>query len=152
MIQDITFGQNPLFGWRDRVQTSFFVKIWHSKCWCDLENVSRSSKSNNFCPMSKWCFHTSLVKIHRLVQEIVCRQGSFYSPYSVVTLKIRSMSPKSDQIFKLSQRYKIWSVARIRHLVQEIRCRQDLFDQIWKFYSFYSVVTLKIRSRSLKSN
>ena len=32
-----------------------------------------------------------LVKIHQLVQEIVCRQGSFYSLYSVVTLKIRSM-------------------------------------------------------------
>ena len=31
----------------------------------------------------------------------------FYSLYSVVTLKIRSRLPKSDQIFKLSQRYNI---------------------------------------------
>ena len=79
------------------------------KVLVDLENMSRSPKSNNFCPMCKWCFYASLVKIHQLVQEIVCRQGSFYSlySYSVVTLKIRSMSPKSDQIFKLSQRYNI---------------------------------------------
>ena len=38
MIQYIKFGQNPSFGSRDRVQTSFFGQIWHSKCWCDLEN------------------------------------------------------------------------------------------------------------------
>ena len=63
-------------------------------------------------------------QIHQLVQEIECRQSSFYSLYSVVTLKIRSRSPKSDQIFKPSQRYNTWSLARIRHLVQEIGCTQ----------------------------
>ena len=99
------------------------------KVLVDLENMSMLPKSNNFCPMSKWCFYASLVKIHQLVQEIVCRQGSFYSLYSVVTLKIRSMSINSDQIFKLSKRYNIWSLARIRHLVQEIGCRQTFFGQ-----------------------
>ena len=106
------------------------------KVLVDLEKMSRSPKSNIFCPMSKWCFYASLVKIHQLVEEIVCRQGSFYSLYSVVTLKIRSMSPKSEQIFTLSQRYNIWSLARIRHLVQGIGCRQTFSVKIWKKYSF----------------
>ena len=57
-------GHNPLFGTRDRVQTSF----------C-------RSKFEIFCSLS-----------------------------SLVTLKIRSRSPKSNQIFKPSQRsiYEVW--------------------------------------------
>ena len=50
-----------------------------------------------------------------------------FSFYSVVTLKIRSRSPKSNQIFQLSQRYNIWNLARIRHLVQEIGYKQAFF-------------------------
>ena len=76
--------------------------------------------------------------------------------YSVVTLKIRSRSPKSYQIFKPSQRFTIWSLARICHLVQEIGCwcSQAFLIKIWKFYSLTlnSLVTLKIRSRSPKSS
>ena len=62
-----------------------------------LKINSRSSKSNYFFPMSECCFYVSL--IHHLGQVIERRQGSFYSLYSVVTLKIRSRSPKSNQIF-----------------------------------------------------
>ena len=138
MIQYVKFGQNPLFGWRDRVQTSFFwskfdiqsAGVTLKMCQCHQNLIL------NFCPMSKWCFHASLVKIHQLVQEVVCRQNSFLSLYSVVTLKIRSMSPKSDQIFKLSQHYNIWSLARFRHLVQEIECRQAFFGQTLKLLVF----------------
>ena len=36
---------------------------------------------------------------HQLVQEIECRQGSFYRLYSVVTLRIMSRSPKSNHLF-----------------------------------------------------
>ena len=42
------------------------LKIW-----------SRSPKSKHFFPMSQWCFCVSSVKIHQLVEEIECRQGSF---------------------------------------------------------------------------
>ena len=35
MLQYIKIGQNPSFGSRGRC---FLVKIWHSDCWCDLEN------------------------------------------------------------------------------------------------------------------
>ena len=77
----------------------------------------------------------------------------FLQFYNVVTLNIRSRSPKSNQIFKPSQRYSIWSLARIRHLVQEIGCRQAFFFFFflvitWKFQS--ADVTLKIKSRPLR--
>ena len=77
-------GQNPSFGSRDRVQTSFFfgqnltfkvlVCTWK---WVSLKMRSRSSKSSHFFPMSQWCFCASLIKIHQLVQEIECRQGPY---------------------------------------------------------------------------
>ena len=90
--------QNPSFGSRDRVQTSFF--------WSNFDNSK--------C----WC---------DLENEVKITKAHFYSLYRV-TLKIRSRSPKSNQIFKPSQRYN-----RIRHLVQEIGCRQVFF---WsKFYN-----------------
>ena len=65
-----------------------------------------------------------------------------------MTLKIRSRSPKSEQIFKPSQHYNIWSLARIHHLVQRIGCRQAFFGSKFEIFSFYSVMTLKIRLRS----
>ena len=72
-----------------------------------------------------------------------------FSLYSVVTLKTRSMSPKSNRIFKLPQWYNTKRLARIHHLVQEIGWRQAFLVKIWKFQS--ACVTLKIRSGSPKS-
>ena len=74
-----TFGQNPSFGSRDRVQTSFFwLKFDIQSAGVTLKMRSRSPKSKIFFfPMSQWCFYASLVKIHQLVQEIECRQCSF---------------------------------------------------------------------------
>ena len=57
---------------------------------------SRSSKSNHFFLISQWRFCASLVKIHKFVQESGDK-AHFYSLYSVVSLKIRSRSPKSNQ-------------------------------------------------------
>ena len=38
-------GLNPSFVSRDREQKRFFfIKIWHSKCWCDLENKTNVIK------------------------------------------------------------------------------------------------------------
>ena len=80
--------------------------------------------------------------ICHLIQEIGCGQvfwgvkiWKFYIFYSVMTLKIRSRSPKPNQIFKPFQCYNIWSLARIRHLVQEIGCRQAFLVKIWNFQS-----------------
>ena len=33
-----------VIGSRNRVQTSLFVKIWHAKCWCDIENKDKVTK------------------------------------------------------------------------------------------------------------
>ena len=61
---------------------------------------SKSRKSNHFFLMSQWCFCASLVKILQLVQEIKSAdKAHFYSLYTVVSLKIRSRSPKSNQFF-----------------------------------------------------
>ena len=47
----------------------------------------------------------------------------FYSLYNVVSLKIRSRSPKSNQFLN-------YPMARIHHLVQEIVCKKAFFGQI----------------------
>ena len=148
----VQVGQNPCIGSGDRVQTMLFFTVfivWWSwklvqgnpnliksfnysndtihKVWpksiiyfkrygadklfwsnfdsqsagVSLKMRSRSPKSNHFFPMSQWCLRARLVKINLSIQEIECRQAHFniYSLYSVVTLKIRSRSPKSNQIF-----------------------------------------------------
>ena len=72
------FCQNPSFGWGDRVQASFFLtKFEIQSASVALKMRSRSPKSNHFFSMPQWCFYVSLVKIHQLIQEIECRQGSF---------------------------------------------------------------------------
>ena len=77
MIQYIKFGRNPSFDSRDSWQTSLFLsKFDIQSTGVTLKMRSRSPKSNHFFPMSQWCFYASLVKIHQLVQEIECRQGS----------------------------------------------------------------------------
>ena len=48
----------------------FWSKYNISKCWCDLKNRSRSSKSNKQFPYSQQCIYASLIKIHQLVQKI----------------------------------------------------------------------------------
>ena len=57
-------------------------------CPCDLEN-----RANHFSPLSNWCFHASLTRIHLSVIKMECRQGSFWH------LKIGPMSPKTNQVF-----------------------------------------------------
>ena len=53
-------------------------------------------------------------------------KAHFYNLHSVVTLEIRSHSPKSNQIFQPSQRYNIWSLARIRHFGARDRVQTTL--------------------------
>ena len=55
----------------------FWSKFDIQSAGVTLKIRSMSPKSNHFFPMSQWCFCASLVKIHRLVQEVECRQGSF---------------------------------------------------------------------------
>ena len=78
------------------------------------------------------------------------------SIYSVVTLKIRSRSPKSNHFFAPSLWCICASLVKFQPLVKEILCTQTFYfinkDPLGSFLSIYNVVILKIRSRSPKSN
>ena len=74
MLQYMKFGQNPSFGLRDRVQTSFFGQnLINQTAGVTLKMRSWSPKSNHFTPPSQ-CVCASFIKIHPLVQETECRQ------------------------------------------------------------------------------
>ena len=54
-------------------------------------------------------------------------KADFYSVYRLVTLKIRSRSPKSNQLFIVSHIDTIYQfLFRIHHLVQEIMCGNEI--------------------------
>ena len=148
MIQYIQkFGQNPSFGSRDRVQKSFFwSKFDIQSAVVTLKMRSRSPKTNCFFPLSQWCFCSSLVKIHQLVQEIECRQGLFLQSLYCGDLKIRSnlQTIPTLQYMKFGQNPTFGSRDRVQ--------TSFFLVEIGKFYSIYSVVTLKIRPRSPNSN
>ena len=72
--------------------------------------------------------------------------ADIYSLYRMVTLKIRSRSPKSNQLFPSSKHCIYASLVKIHSLIQKIM-HVNLF---WTFQS--ACVILKIRSRSPKSN
>ena len=75
MIQYIKLGLNP-FCSKDR-QDFFESKFDIQTADVTLKKRSRSTKSNHFFDLFHLCFCATLVKIHLLVQEIECRQGSF---------------------------------------------------------------------------
>ena len=118
MIQYIKFVQNPSFGSRDMVQTSFFGKSLTFKVLVWPWKWDQSPKSNHFFLMSQLCFCASLVKIHQLVQE------KKVQPRLIFT------------VFIVWWPWKSGSLARIHHLVQEIRCRLAFFCQNLKILVF----------------
>ena len=109
MIQYIKFGLKTSFGSRGRVQTSFLA-FWSK---FDIQSagvtLKMRSKSPNFVSFSchsgvsvqvwskssNWFRRYSAYKAH--VYSIY--KAHVYSLYSVVTLKMRSKSPKSNQFF-----------------------------------------------------
>ena len=64
-----------------------------------------------------------------------------------VILKMGSRSPKSNQVFSMSQQYSCTSLVKIRLFIQEIGCIQNHFPT-----NLSPPVTLKMGSRSPKSN
>ena len=134
MILNIKFGQNPSFWLRDRVQTNFFwSKFDIQSAGVNLKKRSRSQKSNHFFPCPNGVSMQVWSKSTNWFRRQSADKAHFYSLYSVVTLKIRSRSPKSKQIFKPSKPYNIWSLAGFLHLVQATVCSQAVFGQNLKF-------------------
>ena len=88
--------------------------------WCSCNGLVYKIRSSSF---AHWFTRYTAYK------------AQFFSLNSVVTLKIGSRSPNSDQIVYLSQWYNTWSSVWIHHLVQEVWCRQDfvLLSNYWTF-------------------
>ena len=124
---------------------------------------SRSPKTDHFFPPSWWCICASLVKFHPFVKEIMCTQtfycinkAHFLSIYSVVTFKIRSRSSKSNHFFAHPYDASVLVWSNPSHWLKRY-CAHKLFTSLTRllwapFLSINNVVTLKIRSRSPKSN
>ena len=110
------------------------------------ENEVKITKIKSLLPMSHWCLYARLVKIHILVQEIVCRQG----------LLIQSLY--CGDLENLVKVIKILSNLLTIPMLQYIRIGQNLsFGSRGRcFWSKFDIqiagVTLKMRSRSPKSN
>ena len=96
-----------------------------------LKTGSRSSKPNQFLPVSQWCSNGSLVRIHQLVLQIVRQALIFNNLSHVMTLKIMSRSPNSSQVFYLSQLNNTPSLVWIK---RQRECRETVFAKFWHSY------------------
>ena len=136
------FGQIPPIGQRENVHTNFFTALTRLTFLSiysvvTLQIRSSSPKSNHFFAPSLWCIFASSVKFQPQVKEILCTQtfyfnnkdplGSSLSIYNVVTLKIRSRSPKSKHFFPLSWWCIYASFVKFQPLVKEIVSTQTFF-------------------------
>ena len=78
--------------------------------------------------MCKCYIHANLVKIRQLVHDIV-HTSTFWLKFGslcpAVILKIRSRSPKPNQLFIMSQCYILANLVTIHLLVHEISCIQE---------------------------
>ena len=150
MIQYIKFRQNPSFGSRYRVQTSFCLsKFDIQSAGVTFKMRSRSQKSNHFFPMPQWSFYASLVKIQQLVQDIECRQGLFlvfivWWPWKLGQGHQNLLKSLNYPNFTI---YEVWPESVIWFKRQG--ADRVVFGS--KFENFSAGVTLKMRSRSPKS-
>ena len=111
------------------MHTSTFWLKFGSLCTAlTLKNRSRSPKSNQLFTMAQCYIHANLVEICQPVHEIWCTQAlldEFGSLSPAVTLKIRSRSPKPNQLFIMSQCYIHKNLVKIRPPVHEISWKQE---------------------------
>ena len=94
-----------------------------------LKIRSMSPKPIQLFIMSKCYIHANLVKIRHLVHKIWCTQAFFGLKFGslrpAVTLKIRSRSPKPNQLFNMSQCYIHANLVKIHPPVHKISCKQE---------------------------
>ena len=106
----------------------FWLKFGSSSPALTLKNRSRSPKSNQLFIISQSYIHANLVEICQPVHEMMHRStfGLKFSSLSLaVTLKIRSRSPKPNQLFIMSQCYIHANLLKIHPPVHEISCKQE---------------------------
>ena len=97
-----------------------------SKYIMTLKMRSRSPKSNQLLSLSQWFIQENLVEFHELVYEILWVQEFVTLGTRIchlnppMTLKMRSRSPKPNQLLSLSQWYIQANLMEFHQLVQEI--------------------------------
>ena len=110
-------------------QKHLLAQIWQFKSPVTLKNRSRSPKSNQLFIMYQCYIHANLVEICHPVHEIWCTQALLGLNLAVlspaVALKIRSRSPKPNQLFIMSQCYIHANLVKIHPPVHEISCKQE---------------------------
>ena len=93
-----------------------------------LEIRSRSPKPIQLFIMSKCYIHANLVKSANWFMRY-CAHKHFWTKFGssspAVALKIRSRSPKPNQLFIMSQCYIHANLVKIRQPVHEISCEQE---------------------------
>ena len=114
---------------RNWAHKHLLAQIWQFNSHCDLEKYVKVTKPNQLFIMSQCYIHANLVKICQLVHEVCCTQALFGLNLAVLssamTLKIRSRSPKPNQLFIMYQCYSHANLVRIHLPVHEILCKQE---------------------------
>ena len=108
---------------------TFWLKFGSLSPAKTLKNRSRSPKPHLLFIMSQCNIHAHLVEISQPVHEIWCTQALFWLKFGslsqAMTLKIISKSPKSHQLFIMSQCYIRGNLVKIHPPIHEISCKQE---------------------------
>ena len=121
---------HPNGPWGNMPTNTFWLKFGELSLAVTLKIRSRSPKPIQLFIMSKCYIQANLVKICKLVHEILGTQalfGQIGSLSPAVTLKNRSRSPKPNQVFIMSQCYIHANLVEICQPVHEKWCTQALF-------------------------
>ena len=131
--------------------STFFIKFGSLSLTVTLKIRSSSPKPNLFFSLSQYYIHVKVFKIHQPFHDSVGKHvlASIWQFKSTVILKIRSRSPKPNQLFMVSRYYIRANLVKIHQPVHEIVQTSTFWLQ---FGNLSPTVTLKIRSRSLKPN
>ena len=108
--------------------STFWLKFGSLSPAVTLKNRSRSPKPNRLFIMSQCYIHASLVEICQPVHEI-SYTSTFWLKFgnlsAAVTLKIKSRSPKPNQLFIMFHCYIHANLVKIHPSVHEISCKQE---------------------------
>ena len=123
------FDQNPSIPSGERRQTSHFdFPTTETLAWPWKWGQSHQNIISSFA-----CHNNKAVQVWSKSTHSFWRKGAD-KPFSnnlstLVTLKMESRSPKSNQFFSMSQQYRCTSLVKIHTFIQEIGCRQAIFQQ-----------------------
>ena len=152
MLQYMKFGQNPSFGSRYRVPIIFFVQNDNSKCWCDFQNEIKVTK------IQPLFFSVPIMCLWKLSQNLHIGSGYKVQTRSNAT-SMPMPTPTGSAPKAIGKGHQI--------LITSLPSSNTVSVQVWSKSTYWftkqtaekthfdtrnSVVTLKIGSRSPKSN